>query len=225
VTALQRDAARLEGEHGALLAGTAQTKGKISETELQILQISQQIKSDVARELGEVRAKSTELEERKVAAEDQLRHVDVRAPQDGIVHQLAVHTVGGVIAQGEPIMLIVPVGDSLRVEARISPNEIDQVQLGARVTLRFTSFNQRTTPQIVGEVSRISADAAADSKTGQAFYTIRVAFDAVETKRLGGVKLLPGMPVEAFIQTQERTVLSYFVKPLEDQLTRAFRDK
>jgi HlyD family secretion protein len=222
---LQRDAARLEGERGALVANVAQTKGKVSETELQILQIDQQMKSEVAKELGEVRAKSTELQERKVAAEDQLRHVDIRAPQDGIVHQLAVHTVGGVIAQGEPIMLIVPVADSLRVEARISPSEIDQVPLGARATLRFTSFNQRTTPQIEGEVTRISADTSPDAKTSQPYYTIRIAFDASEAKRLGDVKLLPGMPVEAFVQTQERTVLSYFVKPLEDQVTRAFREK
>jgi HlyD family secretion protein len=222
---LQRDAARVEGERGALVANVAQSKGKVSETELQILQIDQQMKSEVAKELGEVRAKSTELQERKVAAEDQLRHVDIRAPQDGIVHQLAVHTVGGVIAQGEPIMLIVPVADSLRVEARISPSEIDQVPLGARATLRFTSFNQRTTPQIEGEVTRISADTSPDTKTGQPYYTIRIAFDASETMRLGDVKLLPGMPVEAFVQTQERTVLSYLVKPLEDQVTRAFREK
>jgi HlyD family secretion protein len=222
---LKRDATRLEGERGSLVASLAQTKGKISEIELQILLIDQQLKSEVSKDLGEVRAKSTELEERKVAAEDQLRHVDIRAPQNGIVHQLAAHTVGGVIAQGEPIMLIVPVADSLQVEGRISPNEIDQVQLGARATLRFTSFNQRTTPQIDGEVTRISADTTQDPKTGQPYYTVRIAFTVADAKRLGEVKLVPGMPVEAFIQTHERTVLSYLVKPMEDQLTRAFREK
>ena len=222
---LKRDAARLEGERGSLIASLAQTKGKISEIELQILLIDQQLKSEVSKDLGEVRAKSTELEERKIAAEDQLRHVDIRAPQDGIVHQLAAHTVGGVIAQGEPIMLIVPVADSLQVEGRISPNEIDQVQLGARATLRFTSFNQRTTPQIDGKVARVSADTTQDPKTGQSYYTVRIAFTVTDAKRLGEVKLVPGMPVEAFIQTHERTVLSYLVKPMEDQLTRAFREK
>src|SRR5581483_3226665 len=141
----------------SLVANIAQTKGKISETELQILLIDQQLKSEVSNNLGEVRAKLTELEERKVAAEDQLRHVDIRAPQDGIVHQLAVHTIGGVVTPGESIMLIVPVADFLRVEGRVSPNEIDQVRLGAPTTLRFTTFNQRTTPQIDGEVTRISA--------------------------------------------------------------------
>jgi len=222
---LKRDATRLEGEHGSLVANIAQTKGKISETELQILLIDQQLKSEVSNNLGEVRAKLTELEERKVAAEDQLRHVDIRAPQDGIVHQLAVHTIGGVVTPGESIMLIVPVADFLRVEGRVSPNEIDQVRLGAPTTLRFTTFNQRTTPQIDGEVTRISADTSQDAKTGQSYYTIRIAFTAEDAMRLGDVKLVPGMPVEAFIRTHERTILSYLIKPMGDQLARAFREK
>jgi HlyD family secretion protein len=225
VTSLERDAARLEGEHGALQSSIAQSKGKISETELQILQVDQQIKSDVAKDLGEVRAKTTELEERKVAAEDQLKRIYIRAPQDGVVHQLTVHTVGGVISQGESIMLIVPDQDTLLVEARIPPPEIDQVHLHARAMLRFTSFNQRTTPTIEGEVVRVSADISQDQKTGQSYYTIRIAFAETELRRLGQVSLVPGMPVETFIQTDERTVISYLLKPVHDQVTRAFREK
>jgi HlyD family secretion protein len=225
VTSLERDAARLEGERGALQSNIAQSKGKISETELQILQVDQQIKTDVAKDLGEVRAKATELEERKVAAEDQLKRIYIRAPQDGVVHQLAVHTVGGVISQGETIMLIVPDQDTLLVEARISSPEIDQVHLNARAMLRFTSFNQRTTPTIEGQVVRVSADISQDQKTGQSYYTIRIAFTDVELARLGGVKLVPGMPVETFIQTDERTVISYLLKPVHDQVTRAFRER
>ena len=225
VTSLERDAARLEGEHGALQSSIAQSKGKISETELQILQVDQQIKTDVAKDLGEVRAKTTELEERKVAAEDQLKRIYIRAPQDGIVHQLTVHTVGGVISQGESIMLIVPDQDTLLVEARIPPPEIDQVHLHARAMLRFTSFNQRTTPTIEGEVVRVSADISQDQKTGQSYYTIRIAFTETELRRLGGVSLVPGMPVETFIQTDERTVISYLLKPVHDQVARAFREK
>jgi HlyD family secretion protein len=225
VTSLERDAARLEGEHGALQSSIAQSKGKISETELQILQVDQQIKTDVAKDLGEVRAKTTELEERKVAAEDQLKRIYIRAPQDGVVHQLTVHTVGGVISQGESIMLIVPDQDTLLVEARIPPPEIDQVHLHARAILRFTSFNQRTTPTIEGEVVRVSADISQDQKTGQSYYTIRIAFIETELRRLGGVSLVPGMPVETFIQTDERTVISYLLKPVHDQVTRAFREK
>jgi HlyD family secretion protein len=225
VTSLERDAARLEGEHGALQSSIAQSKGKISETELQILQVDQQIKTDVAKDLGEVRAKTTELEERKVAAEDQLKRIYIRAPQDGVVHQLTVHTVGGVISQGESIMLIVPDQDTLLVEARIPPPEIDQVHLHARAMLRFTSFNQRTTPTIEGEVVRVSADISQDQKTGQSYYTIRIAFAETELRRLGQVSLVPGMPVETFIQTDERTVISYLLKPVHDQVTRAFREK
>ena len=225
VTSLERDAARLEGEHGALQSSIAQSKGKISETELQILQVDQQIKTDVAKDLGEVRAKTTELDERKVAAEDQLKRIYIRAPQDGVVHQLTVHTVGGVISQGESIMLIVPDQDTLLVEARIPPPEIDQVHLHARAILRFTSFNQRTTPTIEGEVVRVSADISQDQKTGQSYYTIRIAFIETELRRLGGVSLVPGMPVETFIQTDERTVISYLLKPVHDQVTRAFREK
>jgi HlyD family secretion protein len=225
VTSLERDAARLEGEHGALQSSIAQSKGKISETELQILQVDQQIKTDVAKDLGEVRAKTTELEERKVAAEDQLKRIYIRAPQDGVVHQLTVHTLGGVISQGESIMLIVPDQDPLLVEARIPPPDIDQVHLHARAMLRFTSFNQRTTPTIEGEVVRVSADISQDQKTGQSYYTIRIAFTETELRRLGEVSLVPGMPVETFIQTDERTVISYLLKPVHDQVTRAFREK
>jgi HlyD family secretion protein len=225
VTSLERDAARLEGERGALQSSIAQSKGKISETALQILQIDQQIKTEVAKDLGEVRAKTTELGERKIAAEDQLMRIEIRAPQDGIVHQLAIHTVGGVISQGEPIMLIVPDHDTLLVEARIPPSEIDQVHLGARAMLRFTSFNQRTTPQIEGELVRMSADISQDQKTGQSYYTVRIAFTGAEIRRLGEVKLVPGMPVECFIQTEQRTVLSYLLKPVDDQVARAFRER
>ena len=225
VTALERDAARLEGERGALQSSIAQSKGKISETELQIVQIDQQIKTDVAKDLGEVRAKTTELGERKIAAEDQLMRIEIRAPQDGVVHQLTIHTVGGVISQGEPIMLIVPDHDRLLVEARIPPSEIDQVHLGAKATLRFTSFNQRTTPTIDGEVIRVSADISQDAKSGLSYYTVRIGFTETELRRLGEVKLVSGMPVEAFIQTDERTVISYLVKPVNDQMARAFREK
>jgi HlyD family secretion protein len=225
VTSLERDATRLEGERGALQSNIAQTKGKISEIQLQILQIDQQIKADVAKDLADVRAKTTELKERRVAAEDQLKRIDIRAPQDGVVHQLSVHTVGGVISQGEPIMLIVPDQDMLVVEAKIPPSEIDQVHLHARATLRFTSFNQRTTPTIGGEVVRVSADISQDAKTGQSYYTVRIGFTETELRRLGEVKLVSGMPVEAFIQTDDRTVISYLLKPVNDQMARAFREK
>lgn len=226
VTSLQRDAARLEGERGQLVAATAESRGKIVETELQILQIDQDMRSDVGKELAEIRGRTSEYVERKVSAEDQLKRIDIRAPQDGTVHQLSVHTVGGVItAQGEPIMLIVPEADALRVEAKIQPQDVDQLHIGQRAVLRFSSFNQRTTPELNGEVSLVSADISQDQKTAASFYTVHIRISPEEISRLGALKLVPGMPVEAFVQTSPRTVMSYLVRPLHDQVMRAFREK
>jgi HlyD family secretion protein len=225
LTALEREAARLKGERAQSIATTAQARGKVSETELQIIQIDQDLSSEVAKELREVESKIGEFTERKIAAEDQLKRIDIRAPQDGYVLQLAVHTVGGVINAGELIMLIVPQADDLSVEAKVPPQEIDQLRIGQPTGLRFSAFNQGTTPEISGTVSHISADISADQRTGQNFYTVRVAIAKEEIAKLGDVRLVPGMPVEMFAKTYDRTALSYFVKPLHDQATRAFRER
>jgi HlyD family secretion protein len=225
VTALERDAARLEGERGQLIASTAQAKGKISEIELQILQIDQDLRSEVAKDLREVQGKIAELVERKVAAEDQLKRIDIRAPQNGMVHQSTVHTVGGVITPGEAIMLIVPEADALTVEAKLAPQDIDQVRVGQTAALRFSAFSQRTTPELDGVVSRVSADLTTDQRTGAAYYVVRITLSESELARLQGLRLVPGMPVEAFIRTGERTVLSYVMKPFTDQITRSFRSR
>src|SRR4051794_34398290 len=165
VTALERDAARLEGERGSLVSSIAQSKGKVTETELQILQIDQDLRTEVGKELAEIRGKLAESVEKKVAAEDQLKRIDIRAPQGGVVHQMAVHTVGGVITpNGEPLMLIVPKADALTVEAKITPQDIDQVRVGQKAVLRFSAFNQRTTPELTGAVSLVSADITKDEK-------------------------------------------------------------
>ena len=225
VTQLERDAARLDGDRGQLIAASAQTKGKITETELQIIQIDKDLNTEVSKDMRETNDKIGEFVERKVTAEDQLRRVDRRSPQDGMVMQSNVHTIGGVISAGDAIMLIVPQADNLSVEARVNPQDIDQLQLGQRTLLRFSAFNQRTTPELNGIVSRVSADTTTDQRTGQSYYTIRVALPPEEVARLGDVKVIPGMPVEAFVQTGDRTMMSYLVKPLQDQLMRAFREK
>jgi HlyD family secretion protein len=224
VTALERDGARLEGERGQLVATVAQTRGKISETELQIIQLDQNLRQDVAKELAEIRAKVAELVERKVTAMDQLQRIDIRAPQTGAVHQLSVFTQGGVVAAGEQIMLIVPDADDLIVEVRVDPQRIDQLKLEQPATLRFPGFNQRTTPELNGRVTRIAADVIQDQRSGQPYYLVRINLAPEEVERLGGLKLVPGMPVEAFIRTDERTMLSYLLKPLTDQARRAFRE-
>jgi membrane fusion protein, type I secretion system len=225
VTSLEREKERLVGERGQLMAAIAQSKGKIAEIELQILQVDQDMRTEVGKDLAEIRARTAEMIERKVAAEDQLKRVDIRAPIDGVVLQLTVHTVGGVITPGETIMLIVPQTDTLQVEAKIPPQEIDQIRIGQAAVLRFVAFSQRTTPEINGTVVRISADVSEDAKTGARFYTIRLDVSPEEVARLGAARLVPGMPVEALIQTSPRTVMSYLIKPLHDQLTRAFREK
>lgn len=225
LTQLEREATRLQGERAQLIAVGAQTKGKIAETELQIVQIDRDLASEVSKELREADAKIGEYVERKIAAEDQLLRVDMRAPQRGTVHQSTVHTVGGVVTAGEAIMLIVPDTDSLIVEVRVSPQDIDQLRVGQTAIVRFSALNQRTTPEINGRVDRIAADAIVDQRTGSSYYTVRIGLSGEEVYRLGEVKLLPGMPVEAFIQTGDRTVMSYLAKPLSDQITRAFRER
>jgi len=226
VTSLERDSARLEGERGQLTASIAQAQGRIAETGLKILQLDQDMRTEVAKELTEIRSRIAELAERQVTAEDQLRRVDIRAPQDGVVHQLAVHTVGGVIgAQGEPIMLIVPEADTLVVEARIQPQDISQTFVGQRAVLQLTSLNQRTTPELNGKVIYLSPDVSQDTRTASNFYSVRIGVDAKEFDRIEGLKLVPGMPAEVFIQTGFRTVISYLARPLVEQVNRAFRGK
>ncbi|GEO99309.1 HlyD family type I secretion periplasmic adaptor subunit [Methylobacterium haplocladii] len=225
LTALERDISRLKGERGLLLANIAQTKGKISETELQVIQLEQNLRSDVAKELAEIRAKAATLTEQKITALDQLQRIDIRSPQTGYVHELAVHTRGGVISPGEQIMLVVPTADSLVVEVRVAPQDIDRLRTGQAAGLRFPSFDQRTTPELHGRVTRIAADVSEDKRTGSFYYLVRLGVTKDELGRLDGAKLMPGMPVEAFIRTADRTVFSYLTKPLADQARRAFREK
>jgi HlyD family secretion protein len=225
VTALERDRERLEGERGQLVAAVAQARGKITETELQILQVDQDMRTEVGKDLADIRGRIAELVEKKVAAEDQLKRVDIRAPQDGTVHQLSVHTVGGVIGEGEVIMLIVPASDALDVEVKVQPQDIDQLRIGQPAILRLTAFNQRTTPELNGTVSRVSADVSEDPKTAAKYYTIRISVPEGEIERLKDLQLVPGMPVDAFMQTTPRTVITYLIRPFHDQLARTFREK
>ncbi|MGY3614272.1 HlyD family type I secretion periplasmic adaptor subunit [Bradyrhizobium sp. USDA 10063] len=225
VTALERQAVSLEGERNQLLTSAAQTNGRINETELQIIQIDEDLRTEVAKELRDVQAQIEQLTEREVAAKDQLSRTDIRAPQDGIVQQLTVHTAGEVVSTAEPIMLIVPQSDELKAEVRVAPQYIDQLTVGQPASIRFSAFDQRTTPELDGVLTRISADTINDPKTGAPYYLARVSISDKELGRLGGLKLVPGMPIDVFIRTSERTVMSYLLKPLRDQIVRAFRER
>jgi HlyD family secretion protein len=223
--ALEREAAGLEGQKGQLVAAIAQAEGKIAETELQTIQIDDALREEVMKELREIQSKSGELVERRIAAEDQLKRIDIRAPMAGFVHQLAVHTVGGVITPAEPAMLIVPAEDGLQLEARINPPDIDQIALGQRAQVKLHAFNQRTTPELVGTVERISADTSRDQQTGAVFYTIRVAVAQEELTRIAPFRIVAGMQADVFMKTEDRSPLQFIVKPLKDQIEKAFRER
>jgi HlyD family secretion protein len=227
--ALQRDQAKLEGEHGQLGADIARARGRISETELQILQLEKDFSTEVLKELREIEGKVAELKERMIAAVDQLRRIDIRSPGNGTVLQLTVHTVGGVIGAGETIMLIVPQADQLIVEARIAPVDIDQIVKGAPVQVRIMAGNQRTTPSVNGVVTHISADLtrepASPGQPGQAYFLTRISISEESLKSLGDLKLVPGMPAEALIETGVRTPLEFLLKPLQEQISRTFRER
>jgi HlyD family secretion protein len=224
VVSLQRDLARAEGDHGQLIASTAENKNKIAEIELQIIQIDQDLRSEVGKELATIRAEIAETTEQKIASEDVFSRIEIRAPQDGTVHEMSVHTVGGVVAAGESMMLIVPAGDNLDVEVKVPPEAIDQVYAGQKAVLRFSAFNQRTTPEIDGIVTVVSADLVQDPKTNERYFSARIAIPEPRFRELQ-LTIIPGMPVEAFIRTGDRTVVSYLMKPLSDQINKVFRER
>ncbi|HEX2216569.1 MAG TPA: HlyD family type I secretion periplasmic adaptor subunit [Xanthobacteraceae bacterium] len=229
--ALQRDQAKLVGERGQFIAEIARARARIAETEIQILQLDQDFRTEVLRDLREAQARLAELQERVSAAQDELQRIDIRAPQAGVVYQLTVHTVGGVIARGDTIMQIVPHADALLVEAKLAPSDVDQVSIGSRVHVRIMAGNRRTSPDLEGVVSHVGPDVSREQQAGvtgqvtQTYYLVRVKLPASEVKRLGDLQLIPGMPAEIYIQTENRTPLDYLVKPLTEQIARTFRER
>jgi len=234
---LERDQTRVQGERGQFISEIARAKAKISETELQIIQVDQDFRTDLLKDLREADGKIAELVDKMVAAEDQLKRTDIRAPRSGVVHGLAVHTVGGVIANGETIMSVVPHDDDLIVEARVMPNQVDQLEAGAAARVRINAGNQRTMPELNGSLIHVSPDTARDNpqgqtpgqgqgqNQGQAYYVARVALPKHEIERLGTFRLLPGMPSEVFITTGSRTPMQYLLKPLHEQIARTFKER
>jgi HlyD family secretion protein len=225
MNALRREGARLKGELAQLQASVGSSKGKIAETEVQRISIDREAKSDVVKELRETEGKIVELSERQVAAEDQLKRIDLKSPVDGIVHQMSVFTVGGVINTGEPLMMIVPEGDKLVIEAKIAPQDIDQARSHDEAKIRFPAFSLRTTPMVMGHVSNIAADLTKDQQNNVSYYLARIEIPDDEMAKLAGLKLVPGMPAEVQIKTTSRSALSYLLKPLEDQFAKAFKER
>lgn len=223
LTTAKRSVAQLQGRIAATTAEIAKAGERIGETALAILQLERESRSKILGELQDAKAKIAELQERRITAADALRRIDIRAPRSGHVHDLAVHTVGGVVNSGETILTIVPVEDDLVLEARIAPTDIDQVIVGQKARVRFSGLSQRTTPEYLGEIVQIGADVT-EQRDGLTYYVARISLSDALQADAGALKLMPGMPAEVFVATTSRSAISYFLKPLLDQFARAFRE-
>lgn len=224
VMTMDRESARIEGEQGQLNASKASAEAKIGEVKLQIIQVSEEVRNQALIDLRDTDTKIAELGERRVSAAARLSRMSIKAPITGTVYQLMVHTEGGVIAPNETIMMILPQGDDLVLQAQVTPNDIDHVHMGQPARIRFTAFNSRVTPEIAAEVTQVAADTSRADAQSPPFYAIRLTISAEELKKLGDSKLKPGMGAEAFIQTESRSPFSYLVKPLVDQWRHAMRE-
>ena len=223
---LKRNRMRLEGERGDLVSQIAVAKGRIAETELEILQLTTDQREKTFGEITELRPEIANLKERRIAADFQLRQMNITAPATGTVFELAVHTVGGVIKPGETIMRIVPEADDLVIEAKLSPTDVDQVHIGQDAQVALHAFDARTTPQLQGEVEFVAAEASEDQRTGLTYYRVRVTLKDGELSRLpDDLELVPGMPAEVFISTGSQTVVAYLMRPLVNQVRRAWREQ
>ncbi|MBY2962042.1 HlyD family type I secretion periplasmic adaptor subunit [Rhizobium brockwellii] len=222
---LKRARADLQGNSGQEIAAKAEAEGKAIEIDRQSIQLDEDRRSEIAKDLTDVEAQTAEYEERRETALDQLRRLDITAPLTGRVHELSVHTVNGVIDPGQTLMLVVPENNELMVEAKVATRDIDQVHVGQSVDVRFSAFDQRTTPDVAGEITSIAPDIVKDERTGISYYPLRVKPKAESIARMKTIKLYPGMPAEVFIKIGDRTVISYLTKPLTDQMQHVFRQE
>ena len=227
VYSAHRDWARILGERGEIAASIARAKVRASEIRVQIIAVDQNASTEAQRELRTVDARISELSERRLAIEDRLSRTEIRSPVAGYVNELFVFTVGGVITPAARIATVVPENAELKFEIKISPADIDQVKEGQSARVRLTAFNRNTTPELKAKVAMVSPASARDPANGQEYYIAYVNLLPTEAAHIqfNGMKLVPGMPAEVFVSTQERTAASYLVKPFTDQMNRAFRER
>ncbi len=224
--ALKRDVARLSGEIASLRSSIAEAESEIAEIEVERLQLDGDRREEAIAELRELDALIAELGQQRIVIADQLTRMDIRAPRAGVVHALNVHARRAVIQPAEALLYLVPEDEALIIDVQVTPTEIDAIYLGQPVDLRFPAFNMRATPSIPGRVETISADRSVNEESGERFFSIEVALaDDTFQDFASEFRLLPGMPVEAHIQTESRTPISYLVKPLTDQVARALREE
>jgi HlyD family secretion protein len=225
VSALQREQARLVGTLGEVIATSAGAEGRITEIEIEILRIQAQRREEASEALSQLEGRELELVERRRALRQRRDRLDIRAPVSGAVHAMQVFGAGAVIRPAEPVLFIVPQDRPLIIGVRVAPIHIDQIRVGQPVFLRFAAFDSRTTPELTGTVLSISPDALTDEATGQRFYRARIEMPEDETDKLpAGTTLIPGMPVEAYLRTGDRSPLAYLVKPLTDYFNKALRE-
>jgi len=222
---LRREKAELDGAIGSLQATILEAQSKIAEAKLELAKGLEDVKVKVLTDLREAQAKENELVERQKMAREQLQEIAIRAPQSGTVHDMSVHTIGGVVGPGEVLMMLAPDRDDLQIEAQLQPKDIAQVTPGQPAMLRFAAFDRNATPELLGSVTYVSPDITHDPRTNAATYTTRITIGPDEVRRLGNFHLLAGMPAEVYLITQSRTALSYLFKPLLDQLHRTFRGR
>ncbi|WP_165420897.1 HlyD family type I secretion periplasmic adaptor subunit [Rhizobium leguminosarum] len=224
VKVLERNMAQLDGEIGQLLASTSEIRAKIAETKLQTLNLDQIAVAEASKDLAETESKINELSEKQIEAKDALARLDIKSPLAGFVHELSVHTIGGVVSAGEVLMMVVPEKAELNVELRISPQEVDSIHVGDKAYVRISGLNRSTTPDLDAKVEMIGADLVQDAASRVSYYPVRVHLLPGEIKRLHDTQVVPGMPVEAFITTSQRTFFDYLWEPLADRLRRAIRE-
>jgi HlyD family secretion protein len=224
VTALKREKANLNGQKGELEASVARNLGRIAQIDVEIVSLTAKRREEAVTELRDVEPMIARLDEELSALELKLARLTLTAPSEGLVHDLRVHSLGAIIRSADPVLFIIPQEEALTITAKIDAYHIDEVFAGRPVILRFSAFNARTTPEINAEVAQVSADVTTDERTGIQYYTTEIRIAKDELARLGDQPLLPGMPVEVFIQTGERSPLSYFAKPFSDYFERAFKD-
>jgi HlyD family type I secretion membrane fusion protein len=220
-----RDLTKLTGERGQIEASIAKSNSRRSEIELQILAIDEIARNDAQKQLSEIEPRIAELKERKAAIADRLTRMDIRSPIAGTINEILINTVGGVITPAQKLLTIVPENAKLQIEVRLQPTDIDQVFVGQPSRLRFSAFSSRNTPELNGKVAFVSPATTTDPANGQVYFVAQIEVSDGELAKLDGKKLVPGMPVETFVQTESRTALSYLARPFIDQIQRAFREQ
>lgn len=217
----ERSLSRLQAEVAEQQSESARASVQIGEAKLKILQLKKTFATDVAGQLGEARTNVYDLRERLSSVKDRDHRTEILAPESGMVMGMTVHTLGGVISPGTPLLDIVPASEELIVEAQVSPIDIDRVAVGRPVDIRFSAFKSSTTPVISGELIQISADRLTNKDTGTAYYLARVAVTEEGRKALGNLALVPGMPAEVLINTGSRTLLQYLMQPATNAFARS----